>query len=237
MKTMEENSVDLIVTSPPYNCGMNYGIHNDSMPWDDYLSWCQKWIDQCYRVCKKDGRIAINVLIEMGVEDNSVRVSPLVDYVTMIKKSGFKIMGLPAWTDNHRVKNSAWGSWLSASSPYIYNPYEIVILSYKESKKKQGETSTISKEDFIEGTSGVWGFHPETRGLTKCCFPVELPELVINLLSFENDLVLDPFSGSGSTGIACIKTNRRYVGIEKNPNYCDISKWRVEKFGTQETLF
>ena len=123
LKTLEENSIDLVVTSPPYNCNIDYNTYNDNRPWDEYLSWCQSWINELYRVCKEDGRIAINVLFEMGINNNKTRVSPARIFSDMIEKAGFTIMAIPMWTDNHRVKFTAWGSWKSASSPYIYNPY------------------------------------------------------------------------------------------------------------------
>jgi site-specific DNA-methyltransferase (adenine-specific) len=238
MKKMKENTVDLVVTSPPYNCGIDYDSCNDNKPFDEYVEWSRKWIDELYRVVKEDGRIAINVLVEQGIENNTKRISPMRVFCDLIEDAGFTIMGLPMWTDTHRVKFTAWGSYKSASSPYIYNPYEVVIIAYKKLRKKQlkGE-NTISKESFITGCSGVWNIRTDTKTLTKATFPVELPKLVIELLTFKGDLVLDPFSGSATTGVACFQTGRKYIGIEISKNYYDISKYRLENLTSQKELF
>ena len=238
LKKLKDNTIDLVVTSPPYNCGIDYDSYNDSKSFDEYFKWCQCWIDELYRVVKEDGRIAINVLIEQGIENNTKRISPMMFFSRMIEKSGFNIMGLPMWTDSHRVKFTAWGSYKSASSPYIYNPYEVIIIAYKKFKKKQyvGE-NTISKEDFMMGCSGIWNLKTETKQLTKANFSVSLPKLIIELLSYKNDVILDPFSGSATTGVACFQTERNYIGIEISKNYHEIAKKRLENICSQEELF
>lgn len=230
MKSMPPESVDLVVTSPPYNCGMPYRSYNDSLPWNDYLTWCKNWIYELFRICKPDGRIAVNVLLEMGIEHNTRRVFPSMEFIRMIQNAGFTVFGLPVWTDSHKGKLTAWGSWRSASCPYIYNPAEVIILAYKNIRKKQTRgKNTISKEDFIRGCSGLWRIHPDSRTLTMASFPVELPKLVIELLSYQNDVVLDPFCGSGTTGIACVQTERQFIGIEIDPEYCKTANQRINE--------
>ena len=227
---LENNSVDLTVTSPPYNCGIDYNTYNDNKPWEQYLQWCQNWINQLYRVSKEDGRIAINVLVQMGIEKNTKRVSPLRVFSDMIEKAGFNIMGLPMWVDNHRIKYTAWGSWKSASSPYIYNPYQVIILAYKNHKKKLNKgISTVTKEDFMNGCCGIWQIRPDTNSLTKATFPIALPKLCIDLLTYQEDLVLDPFCGSGTTAVACLKTKRNFIGCEIDTDYYNIALDRIEK--------
>lgn len=238
MKTLSSNSIDLVMTSPPYNCGIDYNTYNDNKPYQEYLDWCQTWINECYRVCKDDGRIAINVLVEMGMENNSIRVSPMAEFVRMITAAGFHLMGLPMWIDKHKGKYTAWGSWMSAYAPYIYNPNEAVVLGYKKYHKKQSDgENTINKRDFIRGCSGVWNITPATSGLTKANFPVELPELTINLLTYKGDMVLDPFSGSGTTGVACLNLERKYIGIEIDPLYHKIAQNRIHGYSIQNMLF
>lgn len=238
LKNIETNSVDLIVTSPPYNCNIPYRTYQDNLPWNIYLKWCEKWLKQCFRVLKDDGRIAVNVLVEMGIENNSIRVSPMKQFMTIMQKIGFHIMATPVWLDNQKSKLTAWGSWKSASCPYIYNPTQVVIIAYKNSRKKltKGQ-NTISKEDFIHACSGIWRIKPDNKSLTIASFPVELPKLAIELLTYKNDLVLDPFNGSGSTAIACLLTQRNYIGIELDEEYCRIAQNRINSFNIQQELF
>lgn len=130
---------------------------------------------------------------------------------------------------------TAWGSWLSASSPYIRLPYEGILISYKNQwKKKDKGTSTITKDEFIEGVSGIWKIRPETHGYTKANFPVELPERCIKLFTYQEDCVIDMFMGSGSTAIAALKTGRDFIGCDISSNYCDIANKRIEDFMKEE---
>jgi len=230
MGRMPDNFVDLVVTSPPYNCRIDYDIYRDDKKWEDYLLWSEDWLKEVFRIVKRDGRICINVLVELGIEDNKRRVSPMVEFYKIIEKVGFRVFGMPMWVDNHRVKYTAWGSWLKASSPYIYNPYEVIIIAYKEVWKKENKgISTISKEDFMMGCSGVWKLRTQTKQLTKANFHEDLPNLCINLLSYENDLVYDPFMGSGTTVRVSLLNNRRYIGSEISEEYCRVAENRIRE--------
>lgn len=228
MDRMPDDFLDLTVTSPPYNCGIPYDQYDDNRDWNEYLDWVKNWLTSLYRVTKKDGRICINVLVEMGINGNKHRVSPMVEFCNIITSVGFKVFGLPMWTDNHRSTYTAWGSWMQASSPYIYNPYEVIILAYKDEWKKQcrGE-STISREDFMMGCSGIWKLRTQSKQFTKANFHEDLPTLCINLLSYKNDLVYDPFMGSGTTANAALTTQRRFIGSEVSAEYCDVARDRI----------
>jgi len=235
MKKIPDKSIDLIITSPPYNCGIDYGVYKDNLKWDKYLEWCKNWLLEIQRLLKPDGRFAINVLMEMGIEDNKQRVSPYAELYHLIKDVGFNIFGSPVWTDNHRVKYTAWGSWLSVSAPYIYNPYEVIVIGYNNQWKKIGKgKSTITKNEFMMACSGVWKLRTQTKQITPACFHKDLPSLCIKLLSYKNDLILDPFMGSGTTGVACKELNRKFIGIEINKDYYEIAKQRI--FNTQRSF-
>lgn len=234
LKTLETDTVDMCITSPPYNCGIDYGVYKDNLPWQDYLDWSVKWMGEVYRVLKDDGRFCLNVLLEMGIENNKKRVSPYAEFYRILNEVGFNTFGSPVWVDSHRVKYTAWGSWKSASSPYIYNPYEIIILSYKKQWKKLGKgKSTIDKEQFMMGCSGIWKLRTATKGKTPANFHTDLPEMCMRLLSYEGDTILDPFFGSGTVGVAAIENNRKYIGIELNPEYIEIAERRL----SQTTIF
>lgn len=231
-KQLPDNSIDLCVTSPPYNCGMEYDSWDDNKPWKTYLDWTRQWIGELKRVLKPDGRFAINHLIEMGISENgkknAVRVSPQVELHNIITQTGMNIVAQPVWVDPTKSKLTAWGSWMNASCPYIYNPYEIVLVGCKSQWKKstKGE-NTITKENFLKGVSGVWNIKPETKGYTIANFPIELPKLCIELLSYKNDTILDPFMGSGTTALASIDTDRVYVGFEISKEYHRVSIDRI----------
>jgi site-specific DNA-methyltransferase (adenine-specific) len=104
---------------------------------------------------------------------------------------------------------------------------------YKKDWKKHNKgKTTIDKRDFVDLTRGIWKLNTECRGLTKANFPVDLPEKCIRLLSYEGDVILDPFMGSGTTAESCLRTNRKYIGFEISKKYCDIMKCRT----TQQRL-
>jgi len=226
---VDSESVDLIVTSPPYNCGIEYDEYNDNLNWDDYLAWVAKWLAECCRVLKPDGRMCLNILCEMTTEQGSKRVSPFAEYYSMAKDIGFGMAGFPVWADRTRTRNTAWGSWLSPTAPYIYMPYEMVMILYKDTwfKSGIGKRWTINQDDFIMGCSGVWDISPESQQKTKANFPVALAKLCIDLLSFEGDLVLDPFGGSGTTAVACVESKRRYILMELSGRYHQVAVERV----------
>ena len=236
LKLLDDNSIDLIVTSPPYNVGVDYDTYKDCMPWDNYLDWCEEWLKECYRVLKDDGRICINHYIafspreydESGncINSHSCRF-PLFDFRTIMEKIGYNVSKLAVWEDITMKKFTAWGSWLSASSPNILTPYEGILIAYKKqwAKASKGK-STIDKDLFMEGVSGVWNLGT-VRGKTKACFPESLPNMCIQLLTYEGDTVLDPFMGSGTTAVVAKKTKRNFIGFELSKDYCNIANARL----------
>lgn len=227
-----DNSIDLIVTSPPYNLGIQYDTYIDTLPVDDYFAWCREWLVECYRVLKPDGRICINHYLSCGTSE--VRFAPLMQINGIAEDIGFHHHGIAIWDDRTITKRTAWGSWLSARAPYLNSPYEGVVILYKDHwrKDQEGETDITSKE-FMECASGVWKIQPCQKYDTIANFPVELPRRCIRFFSYVGDIVLDPFMGSGKTAVAAKQTRRRYVGFEISPNYCR----KIAENLSQECLF
>jgi site-specific DNA-methyltransferase (adenine-specific) len=227
MPSIPDKSIDLVITSPPYNCGIEYDSWDDNLEYDEYKEWCKKWMIEIKRVLKDNGRFAINILLEMGIENNQKRVSPFAMFYNLIENIGMFPFGSPVWVDSHRVKYTAWGSWLKSTSPYIYCPYEVILLGYNKSWRRTGETN-ITKDEFMMGCSGIWKLRTQTREITKANFHQDLPDMCLKLLSAFGDTILDPFMGSGTTGVSCIQNNRNFIGIEISKNYFKIAEKRIE---------
>lgn len=222
-------SINLVITSPPYNVGVDYDVHNDRQEWADYLSWCGEWLREVYRVLKPDGRIALNIPYEINMMERGGRVLLVSEYWQLMKQTGFKFAGIADLKEvrPQRVKLTAWGSWLSASAPYIYNPKECVLIAYKDRWKRDDEGRTeISKSDFQELVYGEWEYRAETGGKTKANFSLDIPMKALKILSYEGDVVLDPFMGSGTTAWACRQLNRNFIGFEISPSYVRVAKGR-----------
>jgi site-specific DNA-methyltransferase (adenine-specific) len=135
MKQIPENTINLIVTSPPYNVGIKYDEYkDDELTMEEYFDWCLSWLKSCYRILDSDGRIALNVPYEIGLKSRGGRYFMSAEFYRLALQAGFKFFGLVDLEEQtpHRVKFTSWGSWMSSSSPYIYNPKECVILFYKE---------------------------------------------------------------------------------------------------------
>ena len=260
MRTMEEGSVDLIVTSPPYGVGIDYDVHDDDMIIEEYLKFSEEWLSEAYRVLKDDGRIALNIPYEINRQAKGGRIFMVSEVWQVMKKIGFKFFGVVDLEEEspHRSRTTAWGSWMSPSAPYIYNPKECVILAYKKNhiKKIKGEPEWVGelgekedkngvmkpktiyteeqKREFIDLVFGQWNYFADTRSLTKATFSMDIPTKAIKILTYKNDVVLDPFAGSGTSMVAAETLNRRWVGIELSPNYAKVANERVGFFVQQK---
>lgn len=256
MSRLPENSVDLLVTSPPYNVGIDYDTHDDKTSMDDYWEFTKNWLTEAFRVLKTDGRIAVNIPYEVNVQDRGGRVLFMSEFWSVMKKVGFKFYGLVDLDEQspHRSKTTAWGSWMSPSAPYIYNPKECVILGYKSKHIKitKGEPEWVGeiidleqedgttkkktvyteeqKKEFMDLVYGQWSYFADTRQQTKATFSMDIPLKAIKILTYKNDIVLDPFCGSGTSLVAAEVSGRRWIGIELSPNYTEVSRERVQHF-------
>jgi site-specific DNA-methyltransferase (adenine-specific) len=256
MRTMEEGCIDLIVTSPPYGVGIEYDVHDDDMLVEEYLKFTEEWMSEAFRVLKDDGRIAINIPYEVNRQAKGGRVFIVSEIWQIMKKIGYKFFGIIDLEEEspHRSRTTAWGSWMSPSAPYIYNPKECVVLAYKKKHIKtikgvpewvgeMGEVedkngimknkmmyTDIQKREFIDLVFGQWNYFADTKSMTKATFSMDIPTKAIKILTYKNDIVLDPFAGSGTSLVAAETLDRRWIGIELSPNYSEVAKKRVNVF-------
>ncbi|MDD1706427.1 MAG: site-specific DNA-methyltransferase [Methanoregulaceae archaeon] len=232
LQRIPDGSVDIIVTSPPYNFGQAYAEdpHDDTHDWDAYFSQLLVIWGECARVLKPGGRCAVNI-------------QPLFsDYIPThhIISSQFLKLGL-LWKseilwekNNYNAKYTAWGSWKSPSMPYLKYTWEFIEVFDKETHKKAGqkEDIDITDEEFKEWVIGKWSIPPETRMREyghPAMFPEEIPRRLLKLFSYRGDLVLDPFNGAGTTTLAAWKSSRRFIGIDISPQYCQTAIERIER--------
>jgi site-specific DNA-methyltransferase (adenine-specific) len=260
MSKLPECCVDLIVTSPPYGVGIEYDVHNDDMEIEEYLKFTKEWLTEAYKVLKDDGRIALNIPYEINRQSKGGRIFFVSEVYQVMKEIGFKFFGIVDLEEDspHRSKTTAWGSWMSPSSPYIYNPKECVILAYKKHhvKKVKGqpqwtgiptdveqEDGTVKKKivyleedkkEFMELVFGQWKYFADTKSLTKATFSMDIPSKAVKILSYRDDVILDPFAGSGTSLVAAETLNRRWIGIELSENYTKIARERVQHFIDQK---
>jgi len=224
------SSIDLIVTSPPYNVDVKYGNYDDGIPYDEYLIFTEKWLTRCRDFAKNDGRLCLNIPLD---KNKGGQQSVCADITSVAKKVGWKYHATIIWNEQNISRRTAWGSWLSASAPFVIAPVEAIVVLYKEKWRKTSGSrkSDINRDEFIEWTNGVWTFSGESKSKIghPAPFPVELPRRCIKLFSFVGDTVLDPFLGSGTTLVACMETGRVGIGVEVNEQYCQLAKRRLKK--------
>ena len=227
-----EGSIDLIVTSPPYNVDIRYESFRDDIPYDKYLEFTERWLRKALRLVKPDGRMCLNIPLDKSkgrVKEGFQSV--YADVLAIAKKVGWRYFSTIIWNEQNISRRTAWGSWLSASAPYVIAPVEVIVILYKGRWRKTSGSgmSDLTRDEFIEWTNGLWTFPGESRKRVghPAPFPVELPKRCIKLFSFVGDTVLDPFLGSGTTLIACAMLNRRGIGVEIERKYCEIAKRRL----------
>ena len=226
MSVLPSNSVHLMITSPPYNVSKAY---DNDLSLQEYLHLLRRVFTETYRVLVHGGRACINVA-NIGRKP----YIPLSDYISHIMQDiGFYMRGEIIWNKGAGAGVSmAWGSWQSASNPVLRDTHEYILVFCKNSfariKDPQKE-NTITKEDFMEWTKSVWTMNPESAKKIghPAPFPIELPYRLIQLYSYKNEIVLDPFMGSGSTAIASLKSARKYVGYEVSSEYITLAESRI----------
>lgn len=233
MSIIPDNSLHLMITSPPYNVSKEY---DKDLSLKEYLEMLEKVFKETYRVLVNGGRACINIA-NLGRKP----YIPLSDYISqMMIKLGFNMRGEIIWNKATSASPStAWGSWMSASNPILRDIHEYILVfskgDYKRERKrdeKETKQNSISKKDFMEWTKSIWTFNAESarRVGHPAPFPIDLPYRLIQLFSFKTDIILDPFMGSGTTAIAALKSDRKFIGFEINQDYINLICKRIADF-------
>jgi site-specific DNA-methyltransferase (adenine-specific) len=251
MKELDSNSVQLSVFSPPYNIGKDYDEYDDKIPQKEWKSMMEDVFSELYRVIKVDGKVAVNIGKSFAESDVEGRFHfyPLASWIKEIARSaGFDMWDEYMW--DKRGFASRGGGALMGSYPYPTNfmasqRHEHIIIFRKwednvASKRdlppqgtRKRELSALRKERWRTLTQSMWEIEPVTQSNYEidhgAVFPAEIPRRLIQLYSFYNDTVLDPFIGTGTTAVAAKECGREYLGFDVDKSYIDHAKKRVEK--------
>ena len=228
MRELPDCSMHLMVTSPPYNVGKEY---DEDLPLEDYLALLGRVWKETWRVLVPGGRMCINVA--------NLGRKPYIPLHAFISEQaiqlGFLMRGEVIWNKAASASPStAWGSWKSASNPILRDVHEYILVFCKQTFKRQNPSkrlSTITRDEFLEYNKSVWAMPAESARKVghPAPFPVELPRRLIQLYTFENEIVLDPFMGSGQTAIAALKSGRHYIGYEVDEKYVALAGRRIQE--------
>jgi len=231
MKELPNNSLHLMITSPPYNVSKEY---DDDLSLKEYLQLLENSFSETYRVLINGGRACINVA-NLGRKP----YIPLSDYISkMMLKIGFNMRGEIIWNKAASASPStAWGSWQSAANPILRDIHEYILVFSKGdyNRTKATKENTITKEQFMEWTKSIWTMNAESarRIGHPAPFPEELPYRLIQLYSFKDDIILDPFMGSGTTAISALKSERKFVGYDISEEYINLAHNRIRPYLSQ----
>jgi len=240
LKEFPNNFVDIIVTSPPYNFGLEYenDKNKDALYWQDYFDKLNRIWRECQRVLKPAGRLCVNIqpLFSDYIPTHHFISNQLLELGLLWKAE------IHWEKHNYNCKYTAWGSSKSPSMPYLKYTWEFIEVFCKESHKKQGESDKvdITGDEFKKWVYAKWDIAPEGN-MKKydhpAMFPEELVARLLKLFSYQNDIVLDPFNGVGTTTLVAHKLRRRYIGIDISEQYCKTAENRIKKEQKQAKLF
>lgn len=235
MEEIPDNSVHLMVTSPPYNVKKEY---DDDLSLQEYLLLLKNVFQETYNKLVTGGRACVNIA-NVGRKPYVPLHAQIIEIMLEI---GFLMRGEIIWDKSASAGSStAWGSWQSASNPVLRDVHEYILVFSKESfsrKKDKTKENTIDRDGFLQWTKSIWSFptvsakkigHPAP-------FPLELPHRLIQLYTFKNEIVLDPFCGSGSTCLAALQDKRHFIGYDIKEEYVELSKKRISEHKNQQKL-
>ena len=233
MEELPDNSVHLMVTSPPYNVGKDY---DKDLSLDEYRELLRNVFEEVYRVLVVGGRACVNIA-NLGRKPYIPLHSFIIEDMIKI---GFFMRGEIIWNKASSASSStAWGSWMSATNPTLRDIHEYILVFSKGNNGRinfHNKKSTITKDEFMETTKSVWTFPAQqARSIGHPApFPIELPLRLIKLYTFQGDIILDPFIGSGTAAIAALITGRHFVGYDIEKDYIKLAEKRIKTYTISE---
>ena len=227
MSQIPDGTVHLAVTSPPYNLGISYDNHDDSLAYDSYLAWMKKvWIET-KRVLAPGGRFALNI-----APTSIKNFRPIHhDFSNQLREIGMIMRTEIIWYKQTMKRRTAWGSWMSPSNPHIVPSWEYVLVFCKDSWTLEGDSKDrdITNDEFMRFSDGFWYIPPESQ---RRGHPTPFPEMLIYRLikfyTYKGNVVLDMFGGTGTVAVVAQKTGRHFIHIDISQKYCEIAKQRLE---------
>jgi len=224
---------DLIVTSPPYGLGMSYHESDDNEGYETYRDHVRVWSEELFRVAGPQGRICLNVPLDISQDAGYFMPHPLyADWVGELLDAGWLYRTTIVWDENNISRSVARGSVDSPNSPHAIARVEMIAVLFKArwNLERQGENADITHEEWLEWTNGLWTFpgaSPISEDHCPAPFPEELPRRCMRLFSFPGDVVLDPFLGSGTSGVVAAQCGRQFYGFDLSALYVEQSRQRV----------
>ncbi len=226
MSELPDRSVHLMVTSPPYNVGKQY---DRDLSVEEHMRLLRNVLSETYRVLVTGGRACVNVA---GIGRSPY--IPLHAYlIEEASRAGFFMRGEIIWDKGMNGSSTAWGSWRSPSNPTLRDTHEYILVFQKPPFKRHplngGRSPTIARDDFLSWTKSIWSFAPVSAKSVShpAPFPTELPRRLVEMYTFSDEVILDPFAGTGATAIAAIESDRRYVCYDNCDEYVSIAKARI----------
>jgi len=243
---LPDECIDLVVTSPPYNVKLGdnkynknpYDVYQDNKEHSDFIAW----LNSIFCILKPKivlgGRVCIN--IGDGKNGSVPTHSDIIQFMT--KDLKYLLKTTIMWDKKQIGNRTSWGSFRSPKNPSFPTPFEYILVFCKDTPSKSGEKDniTVSKREFMDNSLALWNFSPETKMNSKyghpAMFPIDLPYRLIQQLSYKGDVVLDIFSGMGTTCLAAAMLGRRWIGFELSKIYAENSRKRIQKFTDQRRI-
>lgn len=246
MECIPDNSIDLTISSPPYNIGLEYDVNPDNITRDEYRKWIISNAIELYRITKIGGRLCFNLGNRVNTFSGMDESIDSMDIHNDFKNVGWESREIITWIKTREEGNpqsfcgsdTSWGSWLSASNPVCRSYSEYIFVYHKRNPRKEPVgKSDISKEEFMDYSRNVWYFPAETkRRRHPAPFSEELPYRCIRFYSYIGDIVFDPFCGTGTTCRVAKDLNRKYIGIDLSEAYCKMSRERLSQTKLSELV-